>query len=217
MAISRITVKDDNELQKIVASDVSVVEDGLEVICSNMPIDTKTNIDVLCHDESGQLVILKLSTKENDNIFFDGLKNLAYVNNVKPMLKFSYKDFNVSDEKTPRLIFLAPSFSTQLVDVVAQMQGIQMDLYTWEYFEFDDKKALHLEPVWLSQSTKSKPQTKPKKLKSPKTAEKEDKQEPETEAEKITEEFIMPPEEAKPESSKKEHKEKEKKKSIFSI
>lgn len=217
MAISRVSVKDDNELQKIVASDVSVVEDGLAAICSNMPIDAKTNIDVLCHDESGQLVILKLSTKENDNIFFEGLKNLAYVNNVKPMLKFSYKDFNISDAKTPRLIFLAPSFSTQLVDVVAQMQGIQMDLYTWEYFEFDDKKALHLEPVWLSEASKSKPRTKAKKPKSPKTVEKGDQKEPETTAEKATEEIVIPPEEAQPELSKKEHKEKEKKKSIFSI
>jgi hypothetical protein len=216
MAISRVSVKDDNELQKIVANDVSVVEEDLTVICSNMPIDTKTNIDVLCHDESGQLVILKLSTKENDNMFFEGLKNLAYVNNVKPMLKFSYKDYNISDSKTPRLVFLAPSFSTQLVDVVAQMQGIQMDLYTWEYFEFDDKKALHLEPVWLSEATKSKPR-KPKKPKSLKTVEKEDKKEPEKKAEKVTEEVVLPPDEAKPEPPKKEQKEKAKKKSIFSI
>ncbi|UCB61041.1 MAG: DUF91 domain-containing protein, partial [Candidatus Bathyarchaeota archaeon] len=88
MAISRISVKDDNELQKIVADDVHVVEDNLTVICSNMPIDTQAKIDVLCHDEKGQLVILKLSVKENDNMFFEGLKNLTYVNNVKPMLKF---------------------------------------------------------------------------------------------------------------------------------
>jgi hypothetical protein len=214
MAISRISVKDENELQKIVASDVSVIEKGLTVICNDMPIDTKTKIDVLCHDENGQLVIIKLSTKENDNMFFEGLKNLAYVNNVKPMLKFSYKNFKISDTKTPRLIFLAPSFSPQLVDVVAQMQGIQMDLYTWEYFQFDDKRALHLEPVWLSEATKSKPRrTKPEKPKPPKIVEKAPEKEPET----ATEEVVIPPEEAKPEPPRKEHKERAKKKSIFSI
>lgn len=214
MAIARISIKDENELAKIVESDVSVVEKGLTAICSNMPIDSKTNIDVLCHDENGQLVILKLSAKENDNMFFEGLKILAYVNNVKPMLKFSYKDFKINDSKTPRLVFLAPSFSAQLVDVVGQMQGIQMDLYTWEYFEFDDKKALHLEPVWLSETTKSKPRrTKPEKPTLPKIV----KKEPEKEPEPVTEEVMMPPEEAKPEPHKKEQKEKAKKKSIFSI
>lgn len=213
MAIARISIKNEDELQKIVANDISVVEEDLTVICNNMPIDSKANIDALCHDENGQLVILKLSTKENDNMFFEGLKNLAYINNVKPMLKFSYKDFKINDTKTPRLIFLAPSFSTQLVDVVAQMEGFQMDLYTWEYFEFDDKKALHLEPVWLSEKTKSKPRrTKPKKTKSHKKAEEKEK-----EPEKVTEEAVIPPEEAKPEPAKKEPKEQAKKKSIFSI
>ena len=214
MAIARISIKDENELQKIVSSNVSVVENGLTAICNNMPIDSKTNIDVLCHDENGQLVILKLSVKENDNMFFEGLKILAYVNNVKPMLKFSYKDFKIHDAKTPRLIFLAPSFSEQLVDVVGQMQGIQMDLYTWEYFEFDDKRALHLESVWLSEATKSKPRKpKPEKPKPPKTTEKK----PEKEPEKVTEEVVLPLEEVKPEIPKKEHKERAKKKSIFSI
>lgn len=214
MAISRISIKDENELQKIVAGDVGVVEKDLTVICNDMPIDTKTNLDLLCHDEDGQLVILKLSIKENDNMFFEGLKILAYVNNVKPLLKFSYKDFKISDSKMPRLVFLAPSFSTQLVDVVAQMQGIQMDLYRWEYFEFDDKKALHLESVWLSEATKAKPKkAKPEKTKPQKPVEKE----PEKEPEEITEEVVMPLEEAKPEQPKKEQKEREKKKSIFSI
>lgn len=210
MTIARVSVKDENELRRIVVNDVSVIEKGLTVICDNMPIDSKTNIDVLCHDENGQLVIIELSTKENDNMFFEGLKNLAHVNNVKPMLKFSYKDFKINDGKPPRLIFLAPSFSTQLVDVVSQMEGIQMDLYTWEYFEFDDKRALHLESVWLSEATKSKPRRiKPEKPKLPKAVEKK--------SEAVTKEVVVPLEEVKPEQPKKEHKERTKKKSIFSI
>ena len=216
MAISRITVKDENELQKIVVSDIDVVETGLTVICNNMPIDAKTNIDVLSHDEDGQLVILKMSTKENDNMFFEGLKILAYVNSVKPLLKFSYKDFKINDSKMPRLVFLAPSFSPQLVDVVGQMQGIQMDLYKWEYFGFDDKKALHLEPAWLSDTTKSKPR-KTKVEKPEKKATKTSEKEPEEEPEKVTEEFMVPPPEVAPEPEEREQKEHGKKKSIFSI
>jgi hypothetical protein len=215
MAISRIAVKDESELQKIVVGDIGVVEKGLTVVCNNMPMDSKTNIDVLCHDEDGQLVILKVSTKENDNMFFEGLKILAYVNNVKPLLKFSYKDFKISETKMPRLIFLAPSFSPQLVEVVGQMQGIQMDLYKWEYFEFNDTKALHLEPTWLSEATKSKPRkTKSEKSKLMKAAEKE----LEEEQEKTTEEVLMsPPVEEVPEAEDRDQKEKGKRKSIFSI
>lgn len=212
MAITRISIKDEDELRKIVASDISIIEEGLAVICDSMPIDTKTKIDILCNDDNGQLVILKLSAKEKDDIFFEGLKILAYINNVKPILKFSYKDFRIDENKTPRLIFLAPAFSPQLVDVIGQMRGIQMDLYTLEYFEFDDKKALHLEPVWLSEDTKSKPKRKkPDKPKPLKLA--ETKKEPEPEP--VTKEIIMQPEEIKPGTPRKESK--DKKKSIFSI
>ena len=218
MAISRIAIKDENELQKIVVGDISGIEKGLTVICNNMPIDSKTNIDVLCHDEDGQLVILKLSTKENDNMFFEGLKILAYANGVKPLLKFSYKDYKINDTKMPRLVFLAPSFSPQLVDVVGQMQGIQMDLYKWEYFEFDDQKALHLEPAWLSEATKSRPRKtkseRSEKSRSMRAAEKESFEEPET----VTEEVVIsPPVEEAPESEDKEQKERGKRKSIFSL
>jgi hypothetical protein len=218
MAISRIAIRNDSELQKIVEDDIGIVERDLTVICSNMPIDSKTNLDMLCHDDDGQLVILKMSTKENDNMFFEGLKILAYINNVKPLLKFSYKDYKINDTKMPRLVFLAPSFSPQLIDVVGQMQGIQMDLYQWEYFEFDDKKALHLEPAWLSDGTKSKPKRskpeRPERPKSTRTADTEVSGEPEV----LTEEVIMPPtadEVAEPEE--KDQKERGKKKSIFSL
>ena len=218
MAIKRISVKEEKELQKIVADDVTAVERGLTSICSNMPIDAKISIDVLCHDESGQLVIVKLSTKENDNMFFEGLKILTHVNNVKPMLKFSYQEFKISDTKMPRLIFLAPSFSTQLVDVVGQMQGIQIDLYAWEYFEFDDKNAFHLEPIWLSEGTRSKPsRPKPIKPKLPRTSVEKPEEEYGKESDEITKEVVIPPHEVKSESSKKNQKAQTKKKSIFSI
>jgi len=220
MAIARISIKDERELHDIIMKDISVIEGGLAVICGDMPIDTKVRIGLLCHDENGQLVIVESSIKENDNMFFEGLNVLTHVNNVKPMLKFSYKDFKIDETKTPRLVFLAPSFSTQLVDVVAQMQGIQIDLYTWEYFEFDDKKAFHLESVWLSEATKSRPKkAKPEKSKASKAAEKpepsktEEKQKPEP----TIEEVMIPPVEVEQDVSTKDQKERTKKKSIFSI
>ena len=115
MAIARISVKDENELTKIVASDRSVVEKGLTVICSDMPIDTKTKIDVLCHDEDGQLVILQLSIKENDNMFFEGLKNLAYINNVNRFEPVDLEDFK-SRYPGLKIVHLLIDTSSDLVE-----------------------------------------------------------------------------------------------------
>ena len=85
-----------------------------------------------------------------------------------------------------------------------------MDLYTWEYFEFDDKKALHLEPVWLSEVTKSRAgnvkKRKPKKTVEPK---------PEPKPEPIIEEAVIPPKDVKAEPPKKDNENKPKKKKWF--
>ena len=213
LAISRLTVKDAKELNEIVSRDVSLEEMGLTVICRGLPLDSKTNIDILCHDENGQLAIVKVSTEENDDIFFEGLKILAHVNSVKPLLKFSYKEFKINEKQTPSLVFLAPSYSDHLTNIIGQIQGLRIDLYTWEYFAFDDKKALHLEPVWLSEVTKSRASTM-KKRKKPKAADTEPQKEPK----RFVEEAVIPPKDAEPEAleENKELKAK-KKKSIFAI
>jgi hypothetical protein len=157
-------------------------------------------------------------------MFFEGLKTLTYVNSVKPLLKFSYKDFAINESETPRLVFLAPSYSKELVNVVGQIQETRMDLYTWEYFEFDDKKALHLEPVWLSDETKSN--AKKAKSKKSKKSKKKDAKKPEEDkieeaedspAADSTEEVLIPPEEPELDSEITSDKDKTKKKSIFSI
>ena len=214
MVISRLAVKDAKELNEIVSRDVSLEEMGLTVICRGLPLDSKTTIDILCHDENGQLAIVKVSTEENDDIFFEGLKVLAHVNSVKPLLKFSYKEFKINEKQTPSLVFLAPSYSDHLTNIIGQIQGIQIDLYTWEYFEFDDKKALHLEPVWLSDVTKARASNVKKRKKPTKTSDTEPQQEPQ----RIVEEAVIPPEDAEPEAPEEDKGPKaKKKKSIFAI
>ena len=210
MAISRLAIKDAKELNEIVSRDVSLEKMGLTVICRGLPLDSKTIIDILCHDENGQLAIVKVSTEENDDIFFEGLKVLAHVNSVKPLLKFSYKEFKINEKLTPSLVFLAPSYSDHLTNIIGQIQGLRIDLYTWEYFEFDDKKALNLEPVWLSEVTKSRAgnvkKRKPKKTVEPK---------PEPKPEPIIEEAVIPPKDVMAEPPKKDNENKPKKKKWF--
>ncbi len=214
LAISRLAIKDAKELNEIVSRDVSLEEMGLTVICRGLPLDSKTVIDILCHDEDGQLAIVKVSTEENDDIFFEGLKVLSHVNTVKLLLKFSYKEFKINEKLTPSLVFLAPSYSDHLTNIIGQIQGLRIDLYTWEYFEFDNKKALNLEPVWLSEATKSRAGTV-KKRKPKKTVEPEQEPEPEPEPEPIVEEAVIPPKDVKAEPPKADSENKSKKKKWF--
>lgn len=223
MPIEQISVKDKQELEKIVMEEISAIETGLTVIYNNIKIDPKTNLDVLCHDVEGRLVVMQLNATEDDNMFFEGLRCLNYVDTVKPMLKAAYGQTKIDETATPRLILLAPSFSHNLRNVVENTNVIEVDLYEWDYLQIGDKKGLYAHPVFVKKTRpkatfdEEKPKKTEKKAKSqpipPMPSRKREEPEP---APPEPPAMVIPPKEAEPEIVEKKT-EKEKKKSIFSL
>jgi len=217
MPIEQISVKDKQELEKIVMEEINAIENGLTVIYNNIKIDPKTNLDILCHDTEGRLVVMQLNAEEDDNMFFEGLRCLNYVDTVKPMLRAAYGKAKIDENTSPRLILLAPSFSHNLRNVVENTSAIEVDLYEWDYLQIGDKKGLYAHPLIVksprARATFEEPK-QPKKTKShpiqPTPKQKEEPEPPTPPA------MVMPPEEIAPEAEPKKS-EKEKKKSIFSL
>ncbi|MEM2103122.1 MAG: hypothetical protein QXM22_06385 [Candidatus Bathyarchaeia archaeon] len=223
MPIEQISVKDKQELEKIVMEEINAIENGLTVVYNNIKIDPKTNLDILAYDSDGRLVVMQLSTTEEDNMFFEGLRCLNYVDTVKPMLKAAHKEAKINESATPRLILLAPSFSSNLRNVVENTNVIEVDLYEWDYLQIGDKKGLYAHPVFVKQTRPKQVQAEKETQKQTKKAEKKEK--PHHEAPKKQEEtareppteVVIPPKEMAPVEQKKPDKEQEKKKSIFSL
>jgi hypothetical protein len=225
MPIEQISVKDKQELEKIVTEEINAIESGLTVIYNNIKIDPKTNLDILCYDANGRLVVLQLNTEEDDNMFFVGLRCLNYVDTVKPMLKAAHREAKIDETSTPRLILLAPSFSSNLRNVVENTNVIEVDLYEWDYLQLSDKKGLYAHPVIvkkprprIAEEAKPKEQKKAGKKTKPHPIPLEPekrKEEPEPTLPTPHEVVISPKEITSQVEHKKE--EKEKKKSIFSL
>jgi len=156
MSIEEIRIKNELQLGQMVVEEIENIEGGLTTIANAIPINAETKLDVLCHDEDGQLVIFKIGTSEDDIMLFEGLKALNQLDTVKHMLKFHYKDFKISDAKPPRLVLLAPSFSKNLLTIVNHISGIRIDLYEWEYLRFGDNKGLRIRPICISTETEGK-------------------------------------------------------------
>jgi len=221
MPIEQVSVKDKQELEKIVMEEMNAIENGLTVIYNNIKIDPKTNLDILCHDTDGRLVVMQLNAVEDDNMFFEGLRCLNYVDTVKPMLRAAYGKTKIDENTTPRLILLAPSFSHNLRNVVENTNVIEVDLYEWDYLQIGDKKGLYAHPVFVK---KTHPRATFEEPKQPKKTEKKAKSQPIPPMSKKEEEpepptppaIVMPPKEIAPEAEGKKS-EKDKKKSIFSL
>lgn len=148
MSIEKLKLESNQELQQMITDDVNNVEKNLTLICNNIPINDRTTLDVLCHGENGQLVIIQLSINEDDLMLLHGIQSLDYVNKFKSFLKATYNKHKIDDQESPRLVLIAPRFSDALRHAVEAMKGIRVDLYEWEYLRLGDHKGLRLQPIF---------------------------------------------------------------------
>ncbi len=211
MSIEKIGVQNKEELEQMITKEMNQIEKSLTVVCSHVPVNDNTSLDILCHDDNGQLVVLQLNVDEDDHMLLQGIQSLDYVDKFKSFLKATYSKNKIDDKETPRLILIAPSFSETLRHAVEHMQGIRVDLYEWEYLKLGDHKGLRLLPIFAGKpkertkeekekkSTEKKRESKTEKKKEP-TAEKEEEPEsPEPPSEPSRDdfpEFLIPADKA---------------------
>lgn len=224
MSIEKISVESKQELEQMITKETNQIEKGLTVVCSHVPVNDKTALDILCHDNNGQLVILQLNINEDDNMLLQGIQSLDYIEKFKSFLKATYNKHKINDKENPRLILIAPSFSETLHHAVEHMQGMRIDLYEWEYLKLGDHKGLRLQPIFTWKPTEKpreeKTETKPpEKKREPKPEKKkqrtpEKKEDPEPPKEEFPKFPLLPetPPEKKEETLAEEEPEPERKK-----
>ena len=135
---------------EIVSKELEGIEKGLKMIGNNIPIDEKTKVGMLCHDEKGQLVIVEPALKEDGNLVIEALKCADFVDKFKMMLAATNPKSKIDATKPPRVILLLPECSEETVRLVKRIKDIRIDLYTWEYLKIGDSKGLHIEPILIS-------------------------------------------------------------------
>jgi hypothetical protein len=194
VSIEKIRVESSQELEQMVTKEISQISNDLTVICSNVSINDKTTLDILCHDSNGQLVIVQLSVNEDDFMLFHGMQSLDYVNRFKTFLKATYNKHKIDDREQPRLILIAPSFSDTMRHTVESMKGIRIDLYEWEYLKLGDHKGLRLQPIFAWSPTEM-----PKEVTEEKPFEKKHEPKPPKKKEQAPEPAPEKKEESKPE------------------
>ena len=185
MSIEKIKIESQQELEQLLTKDLNMIEKDLTLICNNIPVNDKTTVDVLCHDNNGQLVIVQMNVNEDDVMLLQGIQSLDYVDKFKSFLKATYSKHKIDDKEKPRLMLIAPSFSDALRRAVESMKGIRIDLFEWEYLKLGDHKGLRLQSIFAytpPEKSVEKPTEKPKEEK-----QEEKKREPRTPKKKETE------------------------------
>jgi hypothetical protein len=208
VSIEKVKIESQQELEQMIAKEIGQIDKDLTMICNNVPINDKATLDMLCHDNNGQLVIVQMNVNEDDIMLLHGIQSLDYIDKFKSFLKATYSKHKIDDKEKPRLILIAPSFSDAVRRAVESMKGIRVDLYEWEYLKLGDHKGLRLQPIFAWNPTEKpteepedkhvekKHEPKPLKKKEPLAeheAEMKEKVNPETPKEEPM--FPVPPEE----------------------
>ena len=215
MSIEKLRFENPQEFEQMIKGEIGQVEKDLTVICDNIPVNDKATLDILCHDDNGQLAIVQLSVNEDDMMLLHGIQSLDYVDKFKTFLKATYNKHKINDKEKPRLILVAPSFSDAVRHAVESMKGIRVDMYEWEYLKLGDHKGLRLQPIFALAPTaqprekEEKPEERKREPKSTKKKElasepmpEEPKPEPESEPPAFPPEPAAEPEKEEPPKKK---------------
>jgi len=178
MPVEHLTIEKPEELMEIVSKELEGIEKGLKIIGRDLPVDEKTKVGMLCHDENGQLVIVEPTLEEGENLVIQALKCADFVDKFKMMLAATNPKSKIDVTKPPRVILLLPECSEETIRLVKRIKDIRIDLYTWEYLKIGDSKGLHIEPILISSLEKmEKPKEKEEKKPEKAAKKKEEKKE----------------------------------------
>jgi len=137
----------EKELEGMLKDNLHLIEGGLKFI-DNQIVAGRGPLDILAVDNGGSLVVMELKVVESDDMLVQALDyydwTLKHIDSVKRM----YPRSNVDYEQSPRLILVAPSFTSTLLWRAVYLT-ISPELFTFKCLEAEGKRGLLLEAVNL--------------------------------------------------------------------
>ena len=122
MPVEHLTIEKPEELMEIVSKELEGIEKGLKIIGRDLPVDEKTKVGMLCHDENGQLVIVEPTLEEGENLVIQALKCADFVDRFKMMLAATNPKSKIDVTKPPRVILLLPECSEETIRLVKRIK-----------------------------------------------------------------------------------------------
>ena len=146
------------QLEALLMSDIKVIDEGMVVLGNQIDTRSVGELDVLAVDDDGELRVIELKIKETDSQLLQGLRYLDWINNNISLISKVYtneKKVKIDDSLFPRLILIAPSFSTNLTTAVKYIDSIYIDLYEYDVIQSGKNQRLILRNVDIDEIEQS--------------------------------------------------------------
>jgi hypothetical protein len=123
------------------------LEEGLKGIDAGVPCAPCGEIDLLAIDRASQLTIIDFDTTAGDDLFMRGLGHLDWVVRNVPNLRRMFRGQAINFSLPPRLILLAPQFSSRVRCVARQITSLQVDWVRYHLVETPGRAGILFEPL----------------------------------------------------------------------
>jgi RecB family endonuclease NucS len=146
-------LEDRDGLARMVAENAQSLEKGLRVVDPGKGRGQWGPMDLLAVDHTGRPAIIDVAPQARDDLLVEGLSHLywfqRYRHQVLPLLGEKTQDLIVH----PRLILVAPDFSTGCQNAVAALENLSVDLFRLRLLHSDNEDGLLIELAYSTTRT----------------------------------------------------------------
>jgi hypothetical protein len=143
-------LEDRDRLARMVAENSQALEKGLRVVDPGKGRGKWGPMDLLAVDKTGRPVIIDVAPQARDDLLVEGLSHLRwfhqYRHQMLPLLGDRAKDLFVH----PRLVLVAPDFSTSCQNAVAALKSLPVDLFRLRLLQSENEDGLLIELAYSS-------------------------------------------------------------------
>jgi len=164
MVLEYYEIKEEQELENVLVSDIEQIEEGLKVIGSQIRTSKgEGRLDILCLDADNILTIIELKNKVDESQLQQAMTYFNWTLENLYWIKDAYKIQGL-EETTPRIVLIAPEFSDALLNEAKYLsETVAISLLTFSSFKINGKIEVVFNPIKTSEI--SEIQDKPKEIK----------------------------------------------------
>ncbi len=161
MIIHSRDIPDYPALERLVVQAWGEIAPNTKILDRRVKVGSGEHLDLLGLDSEGRFVIAALALRESDGLLVRALRHLSWVYDNMNLLRRAYRNENLLEDAAPRLLLIAPAFSTNLRESLAALPGTEIALVCARYGEINDEPALWIDPVPVVRAASPPPAVRP--------------------------------------------------------
>ena len=123
------------------------LETNLRTIDACIPCRPGREIDLLAVDTANRLVVIDVEIASSDDLLLRGVADVDWLVRHLPLLQHIYSAWAIDFSRQPRLVFVAPSFSSLLINAIRSLAAPDIACFRYRSVKISTGTGIFFEQV----------------------------------------------------------------------